>query len=119
MNERHKIARRNNGIVFTRHGRQIDVMRPPRNFGSINVTTDLYWGIEVDFDATLDEMFAITTSKQQVTPEEGIWDILRDKANVFTNIATMRGAYRKEADAIVAKADADKEQKRASIVALE
>ncbi len=95
MNERHKIAQANNGIVFTRHGRQIDVKRPPRNFGSINVTTDLYWGIEVDFDATLDEMLAITTSKQQVTPEDGIWDILRDKANVFTNISDMRSAYKK------------------------
>ena len=35
--------------------------------GSINATTDRFWAVEVDFDAALDELFSITTSKQQVT----------------------------------------------------
>ena len=118
-NERLEIADANNGIIFCRNGRQIDVLRPPRNFASINATTDRFWGIEVDFDATLDELFSITTSKQQVRPDESIWDILKDRANVFTNIGAMRTDYKKEAGAIAVKAEEDKSQKRASIAAIE
>lgn len=118
-NERLEIADANNGIIFTRNGRQIDVIRPPRSIGSINVTTDRFWAVEVDFDATLDELFAITTSKQQVRPDDKIWDILNTKANLFTAIGTMRGIYDREAKALAVKADADKAEKRASIVAIE
>jgi hypothetical protein len=118
-NERLEIADANNGIIFCRNGRQIDVLRPPRNFASINATTDRFWGIEVDFDASLDELFAITTSKQQVRPDDSIWDILKDKANVFTNIGTMRSDYKKDAAAVAVKAEADKAQQRASIAAIE
>jgi hypothetical protein len=119
MNERHEIADANNGIIFLRNGRQIDVLRPPRSFGSINATTDRYWAVEVDFDATLDEMFSITTSKQQVTPETRVWDMLKDKANLFTVIGTMRSAYEKEAKTIAAEAEQAKEEKRASVEAIE
>jgi hypothetical protein len=118
-NERLEIADANNGIIFCRSGRQIDVIRPPRTLGSINATTDRFWGVEVDFDATLDELFSITTSKQQVRPDDKIWDILKDKANLFTNIGTMRTAYEKEAKPIAVEAEADRAQKRASIVAIE
>jgi hypothetical protein len=34
---------------------------------SINATTDRFWAVEVDFDATLDNEFSMTTAKQQVT----------------------------------------------------
>jgi hypothetical protein len=118
-NERLGIAAANDGIIFTRNGRQIDAIRPPRNIGTINVSTDRYWGVEVDFDATLDELFAITTTKQHVVPDDRIWDMLRDKANVFKAIGTMRTTYQKEADTIAAAAEVDKEQKRASVLAIE
>jgi Histidine kinase-, DNA gyrase B-, and HSP90-like ATPase len=118
-NERLDIASANDGVIFCRDGRQIDHIRPPRSFGSINVTTDRFWAVEVDFDNSLDSFFAITTSKQQVHPDERIWNILRDKANMFSAIATMRTRYEREAKAIAAKADADKETKRASIAAIE
>jgi hypothetical protein len=116
MNERLEIADANNGIVFMRNGRQIDVLRPPRSFGSVNATTDRFWGVEVDFDATLDGEFSITTSKQQVRPAERIWDYLKDIAKIFEAIGTMRTAYDKEAKILGTKAEA---KKRASTEAIE
>jgi hypothetical protein len=118
-NERLDIADANNGIIFKRNGRQIDVVRPPRSMASFNATTDRFWGVEVDFDATLDEMFSITTSKQQVKPDDRVWDILKDKANMFAAIGTMRTEYKKEAAFIADQIEADKEKKRASIEAIE
>lgn len=115
-NERLEIADANNGIIFLRNGRQIDVLRPPRSLGSINATTDRFWAVEVDFDPTLDDYFAITTSKQQVRPSEKIWDILKDKANLFTNIAVMRHDYAKDARQVASEAE---KVKRASVEAIE
>jgi hypothetical protein len=119
MNERLEIADANNGIIFMRNGRQIDVLRPPRSFGSINATTDRFWGVEVDFDATLDEMFSITTSKQQVRPEDRVWDMLKDKAGLFAAIGEMRSEYEKDAKTIAAKVEEDKLEKRASVESIE
>ena len=102
-----------------RNGRQIDVLRPPRNLGSINVTTDRFWGIEVDFDASLDEFFSITTSKQQVRPDDRVWDMLKDKAGTFAAITQMRRDYEKEAKIIAAKAADDRETKKASVESIE
>lgn len=119
MNERLEIADANHGIIFLRHGRQIDVIRPPRKVASFNATTDRFWGVEVDFDASLDEMFSITTSKQQVTPDPRVWDILTDKAKVFDAIGEMRGIYKKEAAVIRAEVEKSKETQRASVEAIE
>lgn len=118
-NERLEIADANNGIIFSRNGRQIDVIRPPRSLGSINATTDRFWSVEVDFDATLDELFSITTSKQQVRPDDSVWDVLKDKANLFSVIGQMRTAYDKEAKAIAAEVEAVKAGRRASVEAIE
>ncbi len=119
-NERLEIADANNGIIFLRKGRQIDVLRPPRRLGSINATTDRFWAVEVDFDPGLDDLFSITTSKQQVTPDDRVWDMLADKANLFKAIGTMRTAYEKEAKKIRAEAEQakKKQQERASIEAV-
>jgi hypothetical protein len=115
-NERLEIADANNGIIFLRNARQIDVIRPPRALASINATTDRFWAIEVDFDPTLDELFSITTSKQQVRPDESIWDMLRDKAKVFTNIGSMRQEYKKDASRVATAAEG---AKRASVEAIQ
>ena len=59
INERLPIADANNGIIFLRNGRQIDVVKPPKQFThSVNATTDRFWAVEVDFDATLDDEFS-------------------------------------------------------------
>lgn len=119
MNQRLDIAEANNGIIFLRNGRQIDVLRPPRRLGKINVTTDRFWAVEVDFDASLDDYFSITTSKQQVTPDDRIWDMLADKASLFKAIGQMRGKYEKEAKEIAAEAEQTKNAQRASVEAVE
>ena len=97
MNERLPIADAHNGIIFLRNGRQIDVVKPPKRFYSVNATTDRFWAIEVDFDATLDDEFSMTTAKQQVVPSDRIWDMLNDKAKIFDSIAAMKSTYGKEA----------------------
>ncbi|HMO10367.1 MAG TPA: hypothetical protein PKB06_02415, partial [Actinotalea sp.] len=115
-NERLAIADAHNGFIFLRNGREIDVVKPPRSLMSINATTDRFWAVEVDFDATLDDEFSMTTAKQQVTPSSRIWDILVDAAKVLETIATMRREYSKEA--AVVSADAER-QKKASVEAIE
>lgn len=115
-NERLAIADDHNGFIFLRNGREIDVVKPPRSLMSINATTDRFWAVEVDFDATLDDEFSMTTAKQQVTPSRRIWDILVDSAKVLENIATMRREYQKQAAVVVAAAD---RQRKASVEAIE
>lgn len=118
FNERAAIADAHQGIVFLRNGRQIDVVKPPRHWGAFsNPTTDRYWKIEVDFDATLDDEFSMTTAKQQVVPSEGIWDRLKDGAKIVENITAMRATYKKET--AKARSDAENTRARASIKALE
>ena len=117
LNERLAVADANNGIVFLRNGRQIDVLRPPKSWGAINATTDRFWAVEVDFDADLDDYFSITTSKQQVRPDDRIWDMLKDKAGVWSAIGTMRREYQRDAQAI--SNAAEEKRKRASVEAME
>lgn len=119
MNERLDIADANNGIIFLRNGRQIDVLRLPRSMGSINATTDRFWSVEVDFDASLDELFSITTSKQQVSPDDSVWDMLKDTGKMLAAIAAMRHEYHKDAQEVAEKIVADKAAKRASVEAIE
>lgn len=117
LNERASIADLHQGIVFLRNGRQIDVVKPPRSLGAFsNPTTDRYWKIEVDFDATLDDEFAMTTAKQQVRPSESVWDRLNDKAKLAENIANMRSTYKKETAEV---RDTAEKKKKASITAIE
>lgn len=119
MNERLEIADANNGVIFLRNGRQIDVLRPPRRLGSINATTDRFWAVEIDFDSMLDDFFSITTSKQQVTPDDRVWDMLADKANLFDAIGEMRTAYKKDAKKVATEAEQNRNAKRASVEAIE
>ena len=117
INERLEIADANNGVIFLRDGRQIDVLWPRRSgLGSINATTDRFWAVEVDFDPALDELFSITTSKQQVRPDDSVWDMLKDKASLFANVSTMRQDYKKEAARVATAAEA---ARRASVEAIE
>jgi len=70
-----------NGIAVRRNGRLIDVIERipsdmpwPDNSLRVFLNNDRYWACEIDFDATLDDQFSITTTKQQVRLEESIWD---------------------------------------------
>lgn len=81
--ERFKTMKENNGyFIVCRAGRQIDVVKDTGyQSDSDNVTLvnyDANWAIEVDFDPILDELFGITTNKQQVEIDSYLWDIFKE-----------------------------------------
>ena len=114
LNARFAIRKANNGFIFLREGRQIDVLssRTPVNFQS----NDRYVGIEVDFSASLDDLFSITTAKQQILPKERVWSILDDK-EVLSAISSLKQRYLREAEKIDVK-DADVDGVRPSEAAM-
>jgi hypothetical protein len=75
-NPRFSILKDYHGIIFSRNGRLIDVQT--RTPWTSFINNDRYIKVEVEFSATLDEAFGVTTSKQQVTVSPLIWDILRE-----------------------------------------
>lgn len=116
-NARFNVRDANNGIIVLRQGRQIDVItRTP--FTTIR-NTDRYWCVEVDFPATLDEEFHVTTSKQQIVLSERMWELLKQNGGVNNSIQTMRRRYEREAAELRARLAAAKEEKRASEQAME
>lgn len=74
-NTRFSILKDYHGIIFSRNGRLIDVQT--RTPWTTFINNDRYIKIELEFSATLDEAFGVTTSKQQVTISPLIWDQLR------------------------------------------
>jgi len=100
-NARLEVMKHHNGIIILRMGRQIDVVSPP--WLSIG-NNDRYWNVEVDFPASLDEEFSITTSKQTVRLSDRIWDILKD-AGVHKTIQEFRQMYKRDTKELDAKAD--------------
>jgi len=98
------VRKQNNGIIFLRRGRQIDVIDSKCPWTTF-LTDDRHVGVEIDFSPELDEDFAITTSKQQIVLSERLWNILRD-AGVYEAISQIRKLYRKQAKQ--AKADREK-----------
>lgn len=87
-NARFQVMRKYHGILFSRMGRLIDVEE--KTPWTVFVNNDRYIKIEVEFPAALDEEFGITTSKQQVTVSERIWDILKQNG-VPKAIEQLRG----------------------------
>lgn len=75
-NGRFSILKDYHGVIFSRNGRLIDVQT--RTPWTAFINNDRYIKVEVEFSATLDEMFGVTTSKQQVTVSPAIWDRLRE-----------------------------------------
>lgn len=94
-NERFSILKAYHGIIFSRNRRLIDVQT--RTPWTTFINNDRYIKVEVEFPATLDEAFGVTTSKQQVTVTPFMWDLLRG-AGVPKAIEQLRGKV-KEAKA--------------------
>lgn len=115
-NARLPIMKEHNGIIVLRQGRQIDVVRscPWTAFQ----TNDYNWAVEVDFPATVDEEFSITTSKQQVTLSDRIWDIL-EQHGVRRAIDDLRKRAKRDTAQLKAGEEMDPSRKRASEQALE
>ncbi|MDP1598441.1 ATP-binding protein [Phenylobacterium sp.] len=74
-NTRFPIIKQYHGINFSRNGRLVDVQS--RTPWTIFINNDRYIRIEIEFSATLDEAFGVTTSKQQVSVSPEMWDRLR------------------------------------------
>lgn len=75
VNARFSVLKDYHGVIFSRNGRLIDVQT--RTPWTTFINNDRYIKVEVEFSATLDEAFGVTTSKQQVTVSPFIWDLLR------------------------------------------
>jgi hypothetical protein len=73
-NARFPIIKDCHGVIFSRNGRLIDVQT--RTPWTTFINNDRYIKVEVEFSASLDEAFGITTSKQQVTISPFAWDLL-------------------------------------------
>jgi hypothetical protein len=90
-NSRDKILRKYSGIHVCRDGREIDVVSPRwtkfQNY-------DRFLRIEVDFSPELDEFFGITTSKQQITIDDEMWDRLENQLKLRDLVADMRRQFR-------------------------
>jgi hypothetical protein len=90
-NARFNIIKDYHGIIFSRNGRVIDVQ--PRTPWTVFINNDRYIKVEVEFSASLDEMFGVTTSKQQVSVSPEMWDRLRE-AGLHKAIEQLRGKVR-------------------------
>nr|WP_205520801.1 ATP-binding protein [Propylenella binzhouense] len=73
-NDRFAVMKDYHGLIFSRNGRLIDVQT--RTPWTSFINNDRYIKVEVEFSATLDEAFGVTTSKQQVTVSPFAWDLL-------------------------------------------
>lgn len=74
-NDRFPIIKQYHGLIFSRNGRLVDVQS--RTPWTVFINNDRYIRIEIEFGATLDEAFGVTTSKQQVSVSPEMWDLLR------------------------------------------
>ena len=74
-NKRFPIIKQYHGLVFSRNGRVVDVQS--RTPWTTFINNDRYIRIEVEFSASLDEAFGVTTAKQQVSLSPEMWDRLR------------------------------------------
>jgi len=95
-NGRFPVLDENNGIIVLRAGRQIDVVRTKRDkelaLEFFVNNDDRYWGVEIDFDPSLDDEFSITTSKQQVNLSDRMWQLLKEHG-VMAAIMALRKRY--------------------------
>jgi hypothetical protein len=92
-NPRFAIRKDNNGFIICRNGRQIDVVGKSRLTTFVN--NDRNIGLELDFPASLDEEFGVTTAKQQITVSDRIWDHLQ-QAGFLRVMEQLRKRFKEE-----------------------
>lgn len=90
-NERFPVLKDYHGIIFSRNGRLIDckTKTPWTTF----INNDRYIRIEIEFPASLDELFGVTTAKQQISVSLEMWDSLRE-AGLVKAIEQLRSRIR-------------------------
>lgn len=90
-NARFQFLKDYHGLIFSRNGRLIDVQtRAP---WTVFINNDRYIRVEIEFSAKLDELFGVTTSKQQVSVSTEVWDALR-QAGFHKAIEQLRAKVR-------------------------
>ncbi len=90
-NARFSILKEYHGIAFSRNGRIVDFLA--RTPWTTFINNDRYIRIEIEFSAILDELFGVTTSKQQVSLSPRAWDCLRE-AGLHKAIEQLRAKVR-------------------------
>ncbi len=89
---RFKSMKANNGLIFRRLGRKMDVKRLGYTFQN----NTRYVKCEIDFHPVLDEHFDVNTTKQYVSPSEQIMKFLKD-GKVFQKMRDFEDAVEEEA----------------------
>ena len=112
---RSKIAREWNGFIISRSGRVIDCFsRIPAEIwtnapktGVIKriMNNDAWWKVVLDFDPALDNLFSITTTKQQAMPKGEVWDVLENSKLFFPMLTKLRKKGDAESAKLVAEMD--------------
>lgn len=90
---RFKSIKSNNGLIFRRLGRKMDVKRMGYNFQN----NTRYVKCEIDFHPVLDEHFDVNTTKQYVQPSSDIMKAL-EKNNVFQKMREFENAVEDEGE---------------------
>jgi hypothetical protein len=101
---RGSIAREYNGFIISRNGRIIDcISRIPApiwpnapRVHKVFQNNHAWFKVVLDFDASLDNLFSITTTKQQAMPKAEVWDILENSKMFFPMIADLKSRSAKE-----------------------
>lgn len=108
---RHEIMKENNCyFIVCRAGRQIDLVRDTDyqsekdNITIVNY--DANWVVELDFDPVLDEIFGITTNKQQVELDAYLWDVFKEH-----NIPSIIKGFRKRFKDLITESKIEVETK--------
>jgi hypothetical protein len=111
---RGKIAREWNGFIISRSGRVIDCFsripaaiwpNAPRNAIKRLINNDAWWKVVLDFDPALDNLFSITTTKQQAMPKGEVWDVLEGSKLFFPMLTKLRSKGEAEKDEIESAMD--------------
>ncbi|MHB8656059.1 MAG: ATP-binding protein [Terriglobia bacterium] len=121
-NKRFEIMKAYNGLLICREKRQIDTVQPDwTKFQNYDANVK----IEVDFEPELDEYFGITTTKQQITIDDDMWQKLQHSGKDGGALIDLVKDVRRGRDEIEAKLKAEaenvvnEEQQRASAAAME
>lgn len=108
-NNRFEILADYNGLLICRENRQIDCI-PPRWTKFQN--NDRYVKVEVNFDPELDEYFGITTTKQQITVTDEMWEKLQHSGANGGALMDLVDDIRKRFRVLHTKQEAELQNKR-------